>query len=82
MLENTLYISKIEQKERLNYLNKIDSKLNFQRIYLRIMYKNKWIDDKKLTYGNLMKAHNLSKKGKGYRDEVILFNLKQEEYIM
>ena len=37
--------------------------------------------DKKLTYENLMKAHNLSKRGKGYRKEIILFNLKQEEYI-
>ena len=47
MLENTLYISKIQEKERLSYLNKIDAKLNCQRIYLRIMYKNKWIDEKK-----------------------------------
>jgi len=38
--------------------------------------------DKELTYDNLMQAHKLSRKGKGYRDEVILFNLKQEEYIM
>ena len=38
--------------------------------------------DKKLTYENLMKAHILSRRGKGYRDEVILFNLKQEEYIL
>lgn len=37
--------------------------------------------DRKLTYDNLMKAHQLSRKGKGYRDEIILFNLKQEEYI-
>ncbi|MFR0823465.1 MAG: reverse transcriptase domain-containing protein [Clostridia bacterium] len=37
--------------------------------------------DRKLTYHQLMKAHLLSKKGKGYRKEVILFNLKQEEYI-
>ncbi len=37
---------------------------------------------KKLSYDNLMKSHNLSKKGKGYRKEIILFNLKQEEYIM
>lgn len=29
-----------------------------------------------------MKAHNLSKRGKDYRKEIILFNLKQEEYIM
>mgnify|MGYP006975009456 FL=1 len=38
--------------------------------------------DKKLSYENLMQAHNLSKRGKGYRKEIILFNLKQEEYIM
>ena len=38
--------------------------------------------DKELTYKKLMEAHKLSRKGKGYRDEVILFNLKQEEYIM
>lgn len=38
--------------------------------------------DKKLTYENLMKAHKLSRKGKGYRNEIILFNLKQEEYIL
>ena len=47
MLEGTLYISKIEEGQRLNYLNKIDVYLNCQRIYLRIMYKNKWIDQKK-----------------------------------
>ena len=47
MLEDTLYISKIQMQERLNYLNKIDAKLNCQRIYLRIMYKNRWIDEKK-----------------------------------
>lgn len=38
--------------------------------------------DKKLTYEKLMKAHLQSRKGKGYRKEIILFNLKQEEYIM
>lgn len=38
--------------------------------------------DKKLTYENLMKAHLNSRKGKGLRKEIILFNLKQEEYIM
>ena len=37
--------------------------------------------DKKLTYEKLMKAHKLSRKGKNYRKEIILFNLKQEEYI-
>ena len=38
--------------------------------------------DKALTYENLMKAHIQSRKGKGYRKEIILFNLKQEDYIM
>ena len=38
--------------------------------------------EKKLSYESLMQAHKLSRKGKGYRKEIILFNLKQEEYIM
>ena len=38
--------------------------------------------DKKLTYDNLMKSHLESRKGKNTRKEIILFNLKQEEYIM
>ncbi len=38
--------------------------------------------DKYLTYEKLMEAHIKSRKGKGYRKEIILFNLKQEEYIM
>ena len=29
------------------YLNKVDSNLNTQRIYLRIMLKNRWIDERK-----------------------------------
>lgn len=47
MIEDTLYISKVKEKNRMNYLNKIDVRLNCQRIYLRIMLKNKWIDEKK-----------------------------------
>lgn len=38
--------------------------------------------DKYLNYENLMEAHIKSRKGKGYRNEIIKFNLKQEEYIM
>ncbi len=38
--------------------------------------------DKKLTYESLMNAHLESRKGKGLREEIILFNLKQEEYIL
>ena len=31
--------------------------------------------DKNLSYEKLMNAHKLSRKGKGYRKETILFNL-------
>ena len=37
---------------------------------------------KNLTYKKLMQAHIKSRKGKGNRKEIIMFNLKQEEYIM
>lgn len=36
---------------------------------------------KNLTYEKLMDAHIKSRKGKTSKDEIILFNLKQEEYI-
>ena len=41
--------------------------------------RNKYYEN--LTYEKLMKAHIDSRKGKGSRKEIILFNLKQEEYI-
>ena len=48
MLENVLYISKLSDKKQcLQIVNKIDAELNCQRIFLRIMQKNKWIDNKK-----------------------------------
>ena len=40
MLQDILIISKINKIETMYYLNKIDSNLNTQRIYLRIMLKN------------------------------------------
>lgn len=46
-LEKILYISKIEKNKRMYYLNIIDTKLNCQRIYLRIMLNHRWIDEKK-----------------------------------
>ena len=46
-LENILYIEKIDKYQRLYYLNIIDTKLSYQRILLRIMLKNKYIDEKK-----------------------------------
>lgn len=47
MLENILYISKVEFSKRLYYLNIIDAELNTQRTMIRIMVKNRWIDEKK-----------------------------------
>ena len=47
MMQNVLYLNKIENSKRLYYLNKIDALLNCQRIYLRIMKNNHWIDEKK-----------------------------------
>ena len=45
-----MYLNKMDKKDNLSViivLNKIDSLLMTQRIYLRIMVKNKWIDKKK-----------------------------------
>lgn len=50
MLENILMLSKVIDTEKINYINVIDAQLNVQRILLRIMYKNKWIDEKKFNY--------------------------------
>ena len=47
VLENILYVDKIEKQKRLYYLNLIDAGINVQRSLLRIMVKNKWIDKKK-----------------------------------
>ena len=51
MLRNIMYISKIDHTQSLNILNKIDAELNTQRIYLRIMKHNKWMDEKKFKIG-------------------------------
>ena len=48
-LEDILYINKLEKAQRLNYLNRIDAKLNVQRILLRVMKKFAWIDIKKFN---------------------------------
>ena len=50
MLRNTMYIVKLEDKRKcLELVNTIDAELNTQRIYLRIMQKEKWIDTKKFN---------------------------------
>ena len=51
MLEKTFYLNKINRKkhkqEWLEIVNYIDVALNCQRIYLRIMKNQNWIDSKK-----------------------------------
>ena len=49
ILRNTMYLNKIQMVKRLEYANRIDAELATQRIYLRIMYKNKWISEKKFN---------------------------------
>ena len=46
-LENILYINKVEISKRMYYLNLIDALLSTQRVMLRLMVKNRWIDEKK-----------------------------------
>lgn len=49
-LKAIIYIPKIMKKDRLYYLNVIDANLSTQRILLRVMLKNKWIDAKRFDY--------------------------------
>ena len=49
-LKDIIFIEKIIPRERLYYLNRIDAGLNVQRILLRIMKKNKWVDEKRFDY--------------------------------
>ena len=47
VLKQTVYIPKIDKSKRLYYLQKIDAELVLERIYLRLMLKNRWVDEKK-----------------------------------
>lgn len=49
MLKDIIYLSKIQKECILEKLNEIDANLNTQRIYLRIMKKQKWTDEKKFN---------------------------------
>ena len=52
MLEKIMYINKMSKEDKSKVivtLNEIDVLLNTQRIYLRIMKKYKWIDEKKFN---------------------------------
>ena len=64
MMYAVLYIKKINRKkqvlEGIELLNKIDTELNCQRIYLRIMRKQKWIDIKKFDV-SMSKIYEIGK---------------------
>ena len=45
ILKIAIYINKVESK--FVYLNTLDAELILERIYLRLMLKNRWIDEKK-----------------------------------
>jgi len=52
MLKNILLASKIDKSKRLQIYNIVDSQIYYQRICIRIMYNQKWIDEKKYKYNN------------------------------
>ena len=48
-LNYVMYLNKIEENKCIYYINMLDAQINTQRIFLRIMYKNRWIDEKKFN---------------------------------
>lgn len=52
MLKNILFASKVEKNKRLSIYNIIDANIYYQRICIRIMYNNKWINDKNYKNSN------------------------------
>lgn len=52
MLKNILLASKIDKNKRLQIYNIIDSDIYYQRICIRIMYNQKWIDEQKYKHSN------------------------------
>ncbi|MDD2628260.1 MAG: four helix bundle protein [Clostridia bacterium] len=50
-LEHIIYLSLCnDRKEKLYYCSLIDSEFKIQRIYIRIMYKQRYINEKKYLY--------------------------------
>lgn len=56
MLKYVLLASKVEKRRRLELYNIVDSQIYYQRICIRIMYNNKWIDMNKYKYSNELLA--------------------------
>lgn len=47
MMNDIIYLSKVPMEDRFKYTIEIDVSVQVQRIYLRLMKNNKWIDEKK-----------------------------------
>lgn len=56
MMKNILLASKIDKSKRLPIYNIVDSNIYYQRICIRIMYNQKWIDEKKYKHSNELLA--------------------------
>lgn len=56
ILKYILLASKVERNKRLYLYNIVDAQIYYQRICIRIMYNNKWIDMKKYQYSNELLA--------------------------
>ena len=56
MLKNILLASKIDKSKRLQIYNIVDSNIYYQRICIRMMYNQKWIDEKKYKHSNELLA--------------------------
>lgn len=52
ILKYILLASKVEKEKRLELFNIVDAQIYYQRICIRILYNNKWIDMKKYQYSN------------------------------
>lgn len=48
-LKDIYLIQKIDKKERLKVVNEIDGYFSYQRSMLRVMYKERYIDEKKFN---------------------------------
>ena len=47
MLKDIMLLNKLNREYSLELINRIDANLNIKRIYLRIMKKSRWIDERK-----------------------------------
>lgn len=64
-LKNILYLSKIDVKLRLSVANAIDANISYEKALIRIMYRFRYIDNKKYMYmmdelialGNMLGAY-------------------------